>query len=71
MKYQLQELQHLFKKLVNFLIRMFHRKDKEDVFAEVVWDLYDNKIISDKTFDRITGWNNDLEKKKDDDSLEL
>ena len=29
------------------------------------------KIISEKTFDRITGWNNDLEKKKDDDSLEL
>lgn len=50
---------------------MFHRKDKEDVYAEVVGDLYDNKIISDKTFDRITGWNNDLEKKKDDDSLEL
>ena len=50
---------------------MFHRKDKEDVYAEVVGDLYDNQIISEKTFDRITGWNNDLEKKKDNDSLEL
>lgn len=33
---------------------MFHRKDKEDVYAEVVGDLYDNKIISEKTFDKIT-----------------
>ena len=71
MKYQLQELQQLFEKLINFLKRMFHRKDKEDVYAEVVGDLYDNQIISEKTFDRITGWNNDLEKKKDNDSLEL
>ncbi len=71
LKFKLQELQQLFEKLINFLKRMFHRKDKEDVYAEVVGDLYDNKIISDKTFDRITGWNNDLEKKKDNDSLEL
>lgn len=71
LKYQLQEFKELFEKLINFLKRMFHRKDKEDVYAEVVGDLYDNKIISEKTFDRITGWNNDLEKKKDNDSLEL
>ena len=71
LKYQLQELQQLFEKLINFLKRMFHRKDKEDVYAEVVGDLYDNQIISEKTFDKITGWNNDLEKKKDNDSLEL
>ena len=50
---------------------MFHRKDKENVYAEVVDDMYKHQIISEKTFDRITGWNNDLEKKKDDDSLEL
>ena len=71
LKFQLQELQQLFEKLINFLKRMFHRKDKEYVYVEVVGDLYDNKIISEKTFDRITGWNNDLEKKKDNDSLEL
>lgn len=71
LKYQIQELQQLFEKLINFLKRMFHRKDKEDVYAEVVGDLYDNQIISEKTFDRITGWNNDLERKKDNDSLEL
>ena len=48
LKYQLQELQQLFEKLINFLKRMFHRKDKEDVYAEVVGDLYDNQIISEK-----------------------
>ena len=42
-----------------------------DVYVEVVSDMYNHRIISEKTFDRITGWNNDLEKKKDDDSLEL
>ena len=71
LKYKLQEFKELFEKLINFLKRMFHRKDKEYVYVEVVGDLYDNKIISEKTFDRITGWNNDLEKKKDNDSLEL
>lgn len=45
---------------------MFHRKDKEDVYAEVVGDLYDNKIISEKTFDKITGWDNEKDKEKDD-----
>ena len=43
LKFQLQELQQLFEKLINFLKRMFHRKDKEDVYAEVFGDLYDNK----------------------------
>ena len=42
-----------------------------DVYVEVVSDMYNHRIISEKTFDRITGGNNDLEKKKDDDSLEL
>ena len=45
---------------------MLHRKDKEDVYAEVVEDLYDNQIISEKTFDRITGWDNEKGKEKDD-----
>ena len=40
-------------------------------YDEVVVDLYDNKIISEKTFDRITGWDNKQDKQKDDDSLEL
>ncbi len=44
---------------------MFHRKDKEGVYSEVVSDLYDNQIISEKTFDRITGWDNDLDRKDD------
>lgn len=48
---------------------MFHRKDKEDVYTEVVGDLYDNQIISEKTFDRITGWDNEKNKEKDDFEL--
>lgn len=50
LKFQLQELQQLFEKLINFLKRLFHRKDKEAVYAEVVGDLYDNQIISEKNF---------------------
>ena len=69
LKYQIQELQQLFEKLINFLKRMFHRKDKEDVYAEVISDMYDNKIISEKTFDRITGWDNEKDKQKDDFEL--
>ena len=69
LKYELQELKHLFEKIVNFLKRMFHRKDKEDVYAKVVSDLYDNQIISEKTFDRITGWDNEKGKEKDDYEL--
>ena len=66
MKFQVQELKELFEKLINFLKRMFHRKDKEDVYAEVVGDLYDNKIISEKTLNKITGWDNEKDKEKDD-----
>lgn len=58
LKYELQELKQLFEKLVNFLKRMFNRKDKEDVYVEVVDDMYKHQIISEKTFDRITGWDN-------------
>ncbi|MCI7558667.1 MAG: plasmid recombination protein [Clostridium sp.] len=69
LKYQLQELQQLFEKLINFLKRMFNRKDKEDVYSEVISDMYENKIISEKTFDRITGWDNEKDKQKDDFEL--
>lgn len=69
LKYELQELKHLFEKIVNFLKRMFHRKDKEDVYAKVVSDLYDNQIISEKTFDKITGLDNEKDKEKDDYEL--
>ncbi len=66
MKYQLQQLQYLFEKLVKFLKRMFNKKDKEDIYSEVVSDMYNNQIINEKTFDRITGWDNNLSKEKDD-----
>ena len=71
LKFQVQELKELFEKLINFLKRMFHRKDKEDIYAEVVGDLYDNKIISEKTLNKITGWDKKQDKQKDNDSLEL
>lgn len=69
LKYQLQYFQQLFEKLVKFFKRMFNRKDKEDVYTEVVDDMYNNQIISEKTFDRITGWDKDLDKQKDDYEL--
>ena len=69
LKYQLQELQQLFEKLINFLKRMFNRKDKEDVYSEVISDMYENKIISEKTFDRITGSGNEKDEEKDDFEL--
>lgn len=48
---------------------MFNRKDKEGVYSEVIDDMYHNQIISEKTFDRITGWENDYNKEKDDYEL--
>ena len=66
LKFQLQELQQLFEKLINFLKRMFHRKDKENIYAEVVDDMYKHQIISEKTFDRITGWDKGKGNEKND-----
>ena len=43
---------------------MFNRKDKEDVYSEVISNMYDNKIISEKSFDRITGWENKKRQRK-------
>ncbi len=68
LKYQLQQLDQLFKRLINFLKRMINRKDKEDVYAEVVDDMYNNQIISEKTFDNILSYgNHDI--KRDDYEL--
>ena len=66
LKYQIQELQQLFEKLINFLKRMFNRKDKEDVYSEVISDMYNHQIMSEKKFDRITGWDDIKDKEKDD-----
>ena len=45
---------------------MFNRKDKEDVYSEVISDMYNHQIMSEKTFDRITGWDDIKDKEKDD-----
>lgn len=71
LKYQLQELHHLFEKLINFFKRMFNKKDKGDIYTEVVDDMYNNQIISKKTFDKITDWNNELDTQKDDYELSV
>ena len=71
LKYKLQQLQQLFEKLVNFFKRMFNRKDKEDVYVEVVDDMYNNQIISEKTFDRITSWTKDDKEKDNSKDIEL
>ncbi len=47
-------VKEFFKRLIN-LKKMFHRKDKEDVYVKVVENLYNNQIIIEKTFDKITG----------------
>jgi hypothetical protein len=46
-----------------------YRKDNEDVYSDVVDDMYHNHIISEKTFDRITDWDNEKDKEKDDFEL--
>lgn len=48
---------------------MINREDKEDIYAEVVDDMYNNQIISEKTYDNILGFNKDLQKEKDDYKL--
>lgn len=73
LKYRLQQLEYLFKKLVNFLKRMINRKDKENIYVEVVDDMYNNQIISEKTYDEVLGYNNPVQEKnnKEKDDFEL
>lgn len=56
LKYQFQQLEQLFKKLINYLKQMINRKDKEKIYSEVVGDMYNNQIINEKTFDNILGY---------------
>lgn len=67
LKYELQELKQLFEKLINFLKRMFNIKDKQEVYSEVVEDMYKHQIINEKTFDRIISWDDDLDYEENDD----
>ena len=56
LKYQFQQLEQLFNKLINYLKQMINRKDKEKIYSEVVGDMYNNQIINEKTFDNILGY---------------
>lgn len=39
------------------------------IFVILLQHLYNNKIISEKTFDRIIDWDNEKDKEKDDFEL--
>ena len=42
LKYQLQQLDQLFKKFINFLKLMINKKDKEEIYSEVDEKTFDN-----------------------------
>lgn len=69
LRYQFQQLEQLFKRLVNFFKRMLNRKDKEEVYSEVVNDMYNNQIINENTYDNILDYSDNLDKEKDNYEL--
>jgi len=69
LRYQFQQLEQLFKRLVNFFKRMLNRKDKEEVYSEVVNDMYNNQIINENTYDNILDYSDNLDKDKDNYEL--
>ena len=64
LKYQLQNLKDFFDRLIKLFKRMIKREDKEEVYLEVLEDMHDNRIINDKTFDNILGYNDPTKKNK-------
>ena len=73
LKYQLQNLKDFFDRLIKLFKRMIKREDKEEVYLEVLEDMHDNRIINDKTFDNILGYNDPTKenKNKEKDDYEL
>ena len=73
LKYQLQNLKDFFDRLIKLFKRMIKHEDKEEVYLEVLEDMHDNRIINDKTFDNILGYNNSTKenKSKEKDDYEL
>lgn len=49
---------------------MINRKDKEEIYSEVVGDMYNNQIINEKNFDNILGYG-EQDKEKDDSGISL
>ena len=68
LKYRLQQLEQLFKNLINLFKRMINRKDKEDSYVEVLEDMRNHKIINTTTYDKVLGYD---EKTKEKDDYEL
>lgn len=73
LKVQLQNLKDFFDKLIKLFKRMIKRDDKEETYLEVIGDMHDNRIINEKTFDDILGYNDYVKennnKEKDDYEL--
>ena len=65
LKYRLQQLEQLFKNLINLFKRMINRKDKEDSYVEVLEDMYNHKIISTTTYNKVLN-SDDKTKEKDE-----
>ena len=73
LKHQLQNLKDFFDRLIKLFKRMIKHEDKEEAYLEVLEDMHDNKIINDKTFDNILGYNEPTKenKSKEKDDFEL
>ena len=68
LKYRLQQLEQLFKNLINLFKRMINRKNKEDSYVEVLEDMRNHKIINTTAYDKVLGYD---EKTKEKDDYEL
>lgn len=65
LKYRLQQLEELFKKLVNLFKRMIKKDSKKESYLEVLEDMHNNRIISDNTIDDILNNKNTIKEKDD------
>ena len=65
LKYRLQQLEELFKNLINLFKRMIKKIKKSEVYLEVLNDMHDNRIINRDTLDDILNNKNNTKEKDD------
>ena len=65
LKYRLQQLEELFKNLINLFKRMIKKIKKSEVYLEVLNDMHDNRIINKDTLDDILNNKNNTKEKDD------
>ncbi|MDD4376326.1 MAG: plasmid recombination protein [Clostridia bacterium] len=65
LKYKLQQLEELFKNLINLFKRMIKKVKKSEVYLEVLNDMHDNRIINKDTLDGILNNKNNTKEKDD------